>query len=73
MAFDWSSFAEAFMLESAKGITKRKDAASTWQFQQEELALKNTSEFSKRKGRVDTVLGYSTYLTSNGATDAQIH
>jgi hypothetical protein len=72
MAFDWSSFAEAFMLESAKGITKRKDAASTWQFQQEELALKNTSEFSKRKGRVDTVLGYSNYLTSNGATDAQI-
>ena len=70
--FDWTSFATAFMNTTAEGIKKNKDEAKSWRLQQEELALKNTSEFQKRKTRVDTVLGYTNYLTQSGATDAQI-
>lgn len=70
--FDWTSFATAFMNTTAEGIKKNKDEANTWRLGQEELALKNTSEFQKRKTRVDTVLGYTNYLTQNGATDDQI-
>ena len=70
--FDWSSFATAFMNTTAAGIKSSKDDARTWRLSQEELALKNTSEFQKRKTRVDTVMGYTNYLTQNGATDEQI-
>ena len=70
--FDWTSFATAFMNETAANINEKKDDAKKWKISQEELALKNTSEFQKRKTRVDTVMGYTNYLTQNGATDEQI-
>jgi hypothetical protein len=70
--FDWTSFTTALLEGTAANINERKDEAKTWQLQQEELAVKNTGEFQKRKNRVNTVLGYTTYLTQNGATDAQI-
>ena len=70
--FDWSSFATAFMNTAAANITKKKDAASTWLEQQQEMALKNVGTVQKRQSLVDRANGYYNYLTENGATHAQV-
>lgn len=70
--FDWTSFATAFMNTAAVNITKNKEAAQTWEANQEALALKNVAVVQKRQALVDRANGYYTYLADNGATNAQI-
>ena len=69
---DWTSFATAFMNTAAVNITKNKDNAATWQQQQEEMALKNVAVVQKREALVDRANGYYTFLSENGATNAQV-
>jgi hypothetical protein len=70
--FDWTSFATAFMNTAAVNITKNKEAAQTWETNQEALALKNVAVVQKRQALVDRANGYYTYLSDNGATNSQI-
>ena len=72
MAVDWGSFAEAFMLETAKGIRETKATANVWEQQQQAMALKNVDVVQKREALVDRANGYYNYLTENGATNAQV-
>ena len=69
---DWQAFSQAFMKDTATYIAEKKDKASTWEEQQQALALKNVAVAQKRQQLVDRAQGYFTFLKDNGASNDQI-
>lgn len=72
MSFDWMSFATGFLERTEEIRSGREEEAKQFEEEQRQAAQRNIQTISQRRAVVDRVVGYTNYLRSNGATDAQI-
>lgn len=69
---DWTSFATGFLERFQERTDERREEAKTFEEEQRQAAERNAQSIARRRAYADRVMGYTSYLSRNGVSDAQI-